>query len=483
MATRTTAPAPFDSHGDGPIDDCLSIRKGVLFVEGCDATKLAERFGTPLYVMSEDQLRRNVRAFQTEFQRRWPDGPVVVMPSIKANYGLALRRILTEEGAGCDTFGPGELHAALSTGVAPDLISFNGSSKTEKLLVRAVGAGARITLDSPREVELVIAAAERAGRTAHVRLRVRPDFDIHARSDFYSGSVSLRTASQMYKPGIPTESLVGAARRLLDATGIELTGVMMHAGRHTTNLRVWSRMMQRFVGVISWLREATGGWEPREIDIGGGFAVPRDPFGRSDRRRVAAPHAPSIAQYAQAITRTLHKELTRIGMSMALRLEVEPGRSIYGNAGIHLASVSNIKHQATPLDYMWIETDTSDSFLPDVNLERNRWTVCVAGRAADRPTTVADVVGISCNFDVIVPAANLPEVRLGDTLAFIDTGAYQDANATNFNALPRPATVLVKGDQAEIVKRAETIEDVFARDIIPERLAETGHGPSVSFGE
>ena len=113
-----------------------TIRNGVLFVEGCDSTGLAERFGTPLYVMSEDQLRRNVRAFQAEFGRGWPDGPVVVMPSIKANYGLAIRRILTEEGAGCDTFGPGELHAALSTGVPPDLVSFNGSSKTEALLLR-----------------------------------------------------------------------------------------------------------------------------------------------------------------------------------------------------------------------------------------------------------------------------------------------------------------------------------------------------------
>jgi diaminopimelate decarboxylase len=470
MAARKTASTPF-SHGDGPIDDCLSIRDGVLFIEGCDSTKIAARFGTPLYVMSEDQVRRNFRSFQAEFQRGWPDGPVVVMPSIKANYGLALRRILTEEGAGCDTFGPGELHAALSTGVPPDLISFNGSSKTVALLVRAVTAGARITLDSAREVELVIGAAERAGRTAKVRLRVRPDFDIEARSDFYSGPVSLRTASQLYKPGIATEELAGAARRLLDATGVELTGVMMHAGRHTTDLRVWGRMMQSYVDVIGGLREASGGWEPREIDIGGGFAVPRDPLGRSDRRRVAAPNAPSIGEYAQAITRALRERLTRIGVSTAIRLEVEPGRSIYGDAGIHLASVTNIKHQAAPVSHTWIETDTSDSFLPDVNLERNRWTVCVAGRAADRATAAGDVVGISCNFDVIVPDANLPEVRVGDVLAFIDTGAYQDANATNFNAMPRPATVLVTGDQCEVVKRAETIEDVFARDVIPERLA------------
>jgi diaminopimelate decarboxylase len=153
-----------------------------------------------------------------------------------------------------------------------------------------------------------------------------------------------------------------------------------------------------------------------------------------------------------------------------MRLEIEPGRSLYGNAGIHLCSVTNVKRQASPIPYTWVETDTSEAFLPDVNLERNRWTVCMAGRANDRAELVADVVGISCGFDVIVPAAELPEARPGEILAFIDTGAYQDANATNFNALPRPATVLVTGDQAELVKRAETIEDVFARDRIPPRL-------------
>ncbi|HET9411058.1 MAG TPA: diaminopimelate decarboxylase, partial [Candidatus Dormibacteraeota bacterium] len=123
-------------------DDCLSVRDGVMFIEDCDTTQLAAQFGTPLYVMSEDQLRRNVRAFKAEFQRGWPDGPVLVMPSIKANYALALRRILSEEGAGCDTFGPGELHAALTTGTPPELISFNGSSKSEALIQQAVGGGA-----------------------------------------------------------------------------------------------------------------------------------------------------------------------------------------------------------------------------------------------------------------------------------------------------------------------------------------------------
>jgi len=109
-------------------------------------------------------------------------------------------------------------------------------------------------------------------------------------------------------------------------------------------------------------------------------------------------------------------------------------------------------------------------FLLDTVLERNRWPLVVAQKADGPPMRSADVVGISCGFDVILQQANMPDVRIGDVLAFLDTGAYQDACANNFNALPRPAVLLVHGAEVEIVKRAETVEDVFRRDIVPPRL-------------
>ena len=448
------------------LDDCLSIRDGRLAVEGHDVAEIATRFGTPLYVISEDQLRRNVRAFRQEFQSRWAEGQVVVMPSIKANHSLALRRILNQEGAGCDTFGPGELHAALASGVPADVISVNGSSKTQALIAKAAAAGARITLDSAHEVDLVMVLR----RPVRVRLRVRPDIDTAAPSDFYPEPVPLRFAFQRYKPGIPTEELEASARRLLAAPHVQLTGVMMHMGRQTTDLAAWAAMARSLVRLIAQLRAATAGWEPQEIDVGGGFAVPRDPFGRGDAHRRDAPPAPSIAEYAEVVTRTLRDGLSSNGISTARRLEIEPGRSLYGNAGIHLAMVTNVKRQSSPLPYTWVETDTSEVFLADVNIERNRWTAIAATRASEAPTQTADVVGISCGLDVLVPAAELPEIARGDVLAFLDTGAYQDASASNFNALPRPATVLVNRNNVDLIKRAETVEEVFARDVVPSRL-------------
>ncbi len=119
----------------------------------------------------------------------------------------------------------------------------------------------------------------------------------------------------------------------------------------------------------------------------------------------------------------------------------------------------------------WVETDTTEMFLLDGLVEHNRWTPVVANRASEPATETADVVGISCGFDVIVHDAALPRVEVGDVIAFLDTGAYQDACANNFNGLPRPATVLVRGEHAEVVKRAESVTDVFRRDRVPRRLA------------
>ncbi len=452
------------------------MRDGRLWIEGCEVEALAHRFGTPLYVMSEDGLRRRFRRFQRAFGDRWPEGPVHVLPSLKANYTLALRRILSEEGAGADTFGPGELHTALAGGVRPELISVNGSSKDDDLLERALRAGARVTLDSVRELERTRAIARRLGLRARVRFRLRPRYEALTQpSDFVEAETPVREVAQRYKPGIPTDDLRGPGREALHAPELDVSGVMVHLGRHSTDLEVWRGMVRSFVELVADLSAGWDGWQPREVDLGGGFATPRDPTGRLGARGSARPPgqlAPPIEEYAEALTGTLREEWRRRGLdARGVALEVEPGRSLYADAGIHLTTVRGLKAQREPLDWRWVETDTTEMFLLDSLVEHNRWTPVVAGRADAPPTQRADLVGISCGFDVVVPEAELPDVAAGDVIALLDTGAYQDATATNFNALPRPATVLVHGAEAEVVKRAETVEDVFRRDQVPARLA------------
>ena len=454
------------------LDSCLSVRGGRLFVEDCDAAELARRHGTPVYVISEDQLRRNIRRITEAFRTRWPDGPVHVLPSIKANYSLALRWILSQEGAGCDAFGGAELEAALRGGTRPELISLNGP-KGQEAVDRAVEVGARITLDAAAELDLVRRAVEASGRTAIVRPRIRPDLTTLTQpSDWLEEEVPVATVAQQYKAGIPKEDLIALGPELLAADGVRVSGVHVHVGRHRPEPEYWRQVIREIVGVLAEVREAWGGWVPAEIDVGGGIPVPRDPFGRGIPRLRDRPVArTSIEDYAGVITGSMRDELRAAQFrTEGVTLEVEPGRALYGNAGVHLATVCNVKEQTTPFPWRWVETDTSENFLPDTILEHNRWSFVVANKM-DRPAVMqADLVGCSCNPDRIVPEADLPEVEPGDVVAFLDTGAYQDALATNFNALVRPATVLVTGDRSEVIKRRETLEDVLHRDVVPRRL-------------
>jgi diaminopimelate decarboxylase len=455
------------------IDECLSVRGRHLYVEGVDAVELARRFGTPVYVVSENHLRRNARRIAGAFGSRWTEGPVRVLASIKANFTLATRAILTHEGLGCDVFGPGELEAAVRSGVEPLLVSVNGTAKDEMLLERAVAFGAKVTLDSVAELEAVRLVARRLGTRAVVRFRLRPDYSALTQpSEFVDEDVPIADFARTYKPGIPTPDLLVAGREALAAEELDVSGVMAHLGRHHHDPDVWRAMVEAVVGTLAGLSEAWGGWMPREIDLGGGFASPRDPTGRALRRGADRPErGPSIDDYAEAVTSALREALAARSLpAEGVALEVEPGRSLYADAGVHLATVRNVKREPGRTPERWIETDTTEMFLADLMIEHDVFPVVVASRADAAVRSDADVVGISCGFDVLATGLALPEVEPGDVIAFLDTGAYQDATATNFNAMPRPATVLVCDDTATVIKRAETVDDVFRRDVVPDRL-------------
>jgi diaminopimelate decarboxylase len=452
-----------------PIDECLSIAGGRLQIEGCDAAALAERFGTPLSVISEDHLRRNAQRFTRALQAAWPEGPSRALPSIKANYTLALRCALTQEGLGCDVFGPAELHAALAGGVPPELISVNGTGKSRALLEQAVTIGARVTLDSVREIDLVRAVARDLGRPAQVRFRMRPRYlELQQRSDFSEGSVY--ATAQEYKPGIPTDELIAAGREAVVAPELRVLGLMSHLGRHRNDLETWRAYATSAGETVAELAAAWSGWQPAELDLGGGYAAPRDPNSWMHGGDIARPLAPAFEDVAEALASGLRTGIAGRVPLAGVTLEVEPGRALHADTGIHLTRVVNLKQQREPLAWRWVETDTTEMFLLDLLVEHCHFPVVAATRMGDAVAEPVDVVGCSCGFDVLAHQVRLPAVELGDTLAFLDTGAYEDACAANFNALPRPAIVLVSGDRAEIVRRAETIEDVFARDIVPERL-------------
>jgi diaminopimelate decarboxylase len=433
----------------------LRVSGGHLWVEDCDTVRLAEQFGTPVYVMSEAQLRANCRAARAAFEKHWPHGRVDLLPSLKANYVLAVRRILNEEDLGCDVFGANELAAALSAGVPAGRISVNGSAKDAALLAAAARAGAMITLDSEWELEQLLAL----GIPATIRLRVRPDHAaLSEPSDFFP-EMAIRDAAQLYKPGIEPSAAREIGRRALASRGIELTGIMTHLGRHSADPAVWTKMAEGFGNVVADLCDAWSPWRPRELDIGGGFPSASDPT--HPQRRPA----PGIDRYAQAVCGALSRALTERGIEAnGIALQIEPGRSVFADAGVHLSRVAHVKTQTRPVLSTWIEVDTTEMFMPDLLIEHAHFRPLFASRADAPAVGSAHIVGISCGFDLIARDVPAPPVVPGDLVAFLDTGAYQDAASSNFNVLARPGTVLVSGNRARLVKRRETLDDILRRD-------------------
>lgn len=453
------------------LDSCLSVRDGRLWIEECDAVELVAEFGSPLYIVSEDQIRRRVRAWRGAFSAAWTEGDFRLLPSVKANFSIAVQRIVCSEGCGADVFGANEFEISQLAGFMPGDVSVNGQ-KSRRGIERVVAAGARLTIDNLSELPEIRDAAEALGVRAEVRLRVRPDLTgFEGLSDFTGDPTPISTLMGIYKPGVPTEQLLQLRS---DDFGdhVELVGLHAHVARNTSDPGFWEVAAESVSALAATLGNRLGGWRPRELDMGGGFPTPRDPMGRArsavaDRR--PAGLAPEPDEYAAAIVRGLRTGAERNDLDLrGVTLEIEPGRGLFAAAGVHLATVVRTKHQTSPFEHRWVELDTTECHFG--NEEAARWNVILANRAGGEHV-VADIVGCSCNLDRMVADAELPEAREGDLVAFLDAGAYQEATASNFNALGRPATVLVTGSRAALIRSRETLEEITARDQVPRRLA------------
>lgn len=441
-----------------------------LVLDGASATHLAERYGTPLFVMLENTVRSNFRRFEAAFKSRYP-AEVIVCVGMKAQYGLAERRVIVEEGGGADVFGQGELQAAVRMGTDPGKLVMNGPNKAEDAIRLAVEAGILINVDNGQELERVAGIASSLDREARVALRVRLPFDeldqtFYTDSRFKDPGIDLGHWLKCHKFGMDPSGCLDVLREALRLPDVCVEGFHTHGGlpRRAGYAEVESREFMIFV------QEAYEQLEyfPRFLNVGGGFSAPR---------RGCGP-VTSIEEYADQICGPILEQSRELGFDPPT-LICEPGRYCFESAGVWLTRVGQTKSDSMQAKKRWAYVDGNINEMADPFDPFAGWHEVAIANDLDRtePRFEVDICGQLCNGeDILARERLLPLIQPGDLLAFLDMGAYNEAFANNANAVPRSATVMVRDGQIDLIRRRQTIEELFARDRLPAWLQRTVDG-------
>jgi diaminopimelate decarboxylase len=392
------------------------------------ASELAREFGTPLVVYCRDTVLARARAYA----RVEPDALVVY--GTKAFPNVALLRLLTGEGLGADVSTLGELEFALTAGVPGERIVFHGNNKSDAELHAASAAGALVVLDSLEEIG-------RAKEAGVVRTLVRLTPEIEAETHH-----AIRTAHAESKFGLVADDAISAVREAMVA-GLDVLGLHVHIGSQLTRTSESLLAVERLVDVAEHCRDELD-WLPQVFNLGGGLGVRHSP----------EDVAPDPAAFAGELVHHLRARWTQ-----PARLILEPGRSLIGQAGVTLYEVGVVK-RTTGVAYAAVDGGMSDN--PRPQLYGARYEALLANRAAEPATDTYRIAGKHCESgDVLIERVELPEPRRGDLLAIPVTGAYTLAMSSTYNAVPRPAVVLVGNGEARLIRRRETVDDLLALEL------------------
>jgi len=449
---------------------------GVLKLSGIRATELVERFGSPLYVVDEDVARQRARdtreALQGAFARVGAEATVYYAG--KAFLCVEVARWMVEEGLNVDVASGGELAVALAAGVAPARIGFHGNNKSEAEITRAVEAGVgTIILDSEQEIERVAEAAEAAGVRQGVRLRVNSG--VHASTHDF-----LATSHEDQKFGLPLDRAVELGGRIAQHDSLDFLGLHCHIGSQIFATEGFRESASRLLGVYRELAEVLGRPVP-QLNLGGGFGIAYTSAQVDD--------APDVSRIAGELAEIVAQTCAELDIAIP-RLAFEPGRFIIGPAGVTLYSVGTTKSVrlagsdagADPADlalaerlgpdgrfaerlYVSVDGGMSDNARPA--LYGADYEVRLANRRSGAAPALVRVVGKHCESgDIVVNRDLLPgDVAPGDLLAVAATGAYCWSLSSNYNYVPRPPVIAVRGGEARTIVRGETEDELVAKSV------------------
>ncbi|WP_405579013.1 diaminopimelate decarboxylase [Streptomyces sp. NBC_01092] len=416
-------------------------RGGEITVAGVPLAEIADRFGTPVYVIDEDEVRERCRTYRHAF----PEAEVLY--AAKAFLCRAMIHWMDEEGLGLDVCSAGELELAVTTGFPPDRIVLHGNAKSPRDLETALRLGVgRIVIDSPSEIARLAAAV---GPDGHQKVMVRVVPGISA-----GGHEKIRTGTEDQKFGLSISDGYAqhAIARILDQPQLELTGLHCHLGSQITSVKPYLAAVRRMVGLMSRLYEQHG-LVLRELDLGGGHGIAYRP----------GEPALDLTTLARKVRAELAEACAAAGLTVP-RLIIEPGRAIAGPAGVALYHVLSVK-QTGAHTYVPVDGGMSDN--PRPALYGVRYAPRLVGRHSTAAPAPVTVVGRHCEAgDILAADVELPgDIRPGDLLAIPAAGAYHLSMASGYNMVGRPPVVAVDDGLARLLVRRESLDDFRRRDV------------------
>lgn len=430
------------------VSDCLNVNeKGHLEIGGCDTIDLAEKYGTPLYVVDENEIRKNCRAFVKSIEDNY-NGHGTVAYASKAFSCMEMYRICKQENMSIDTVSAGEIYTALKAGFPAERIYFHGNNKTldeiEFALDNNVG---RIVVDNLTELDKIEKAAEKRNITAKIMFRIKPGIDAHTHSFIRTGQIDSKFGLALENG----EAMVGI-KRALDLKNVELCGLHCHIGSQIFDISPFELAAEVMMDFIAKIKEETGA-EIKELNLGGGFGIK---YTGEDK---PAPYS----DYMNRVAAVIKKKAEEHSMELPFII-IEPGRSIAGAAGITLYTVGAVKEIENVRTYVSIDGGMTDN--PRYILYQSTYEILCANKANEPKTEKITLAGKCCESgDLIQENAMIQKVVPGDIIAVLSTGAYNYSMASNYNRIVRPAVVMTNNGESRIIVKRESFEDLVRNDV------------------
>jgi len=429
------------------LPECAGISdNGNLHLGGIDAVELAERFGTPLYVMDENEIRKNAQRFVKSIHEHYGGRGMVSFAS-KAFLCKEMCRLAESEGMGLDVVSAGELYTAMEAGFPMERVTFHGNNKTPEELACAVSNKVgSIVVDNTFELHMLEEIAKAADETVKIMLRVKPGVEAHTHELIKTGGIDSK-----FGFAVETGEALAAIAEASGMKHIELAGIHCHIGSQIFDMEPFQLAAKVMLELMHEAKTILG-TELSELVLGGGFGI----------QYLPEDNPAPLEKYMESVAETIKETCERLELTPPA-VGIEPGRAVVGPAGITLYKVGAVKDIPGVRTYVTVDGGMTDN--PRPALYGARYSMTVANKMNLPQDKLYTVSGRCCETDQLGANILLQEINVGDMLAVFGTGAYHYSMASNYNRLPKPAVVFVKDGEARVVVRRETLEDVIRNDV------------------